>query len=61
MVLPAIRRDGGYVMGEEKVATGEMSMDDMIAKVTLILETKMQDLARERTSVAGELTFVTPN
>ncbi|MFT0893073.1 Bro-N domain-containing protein [Pseudochelatococcus sp. G4_1912] len=23
-VLPAIRKDGGYVMGEEKVATGEM-------------------------------------
>ena len=38
-VLPAIRRDGGYVMGEEKVATGEMSMDDMIAKVTSIIET----------------------
>lgn len=60
-VLPAIRRDGGYVMGEEKVATGEMCMDDMIVKVTSILKTKMQDLARERTSVAGELTFVTPN
>jgi len=26
-------------MGEEKVATGEMSMDDMIAKVTSIIET----------------------
>ena len=24
-VLPAIRKDGGYIMGEEKVATGEMS------------------------------------
>jgi hypothetical protein len=23
VVLPAIRKDGGYVMGEEKVATGE--------------------------------------
>lgn len=24
-VLPAIRKDGGYILGEEKVATGEMS------------------------------------
>lgn len=61
MVIPAIRKNGGYVMGEEKVVTAEMSMDDMIAKVTLILETKIQRLALERTSVAGELTFVSPN
>lgn len=27
-VLPAIRKDGGYIMGEEKVATGEMSEDE---------------------------------
>lgn len=25
VVLPAIRKDGGYIMGEEKVAKGEMS------------------------------------
>ena len=25
VVLPAIRKDGGYIMGEEKVVTGEMS------------------------------------
>lgn len=25
-VLPAIRKDGGYIMGEEKVRTGEMSL-----------------------------------
>nr|WP_269475597.1 BRO family protein [Variovorax sp. PBL-E5] len=25
VVLPAIRKDGAYVMGEEKVVTGEMS------------------------------------
>lgn len=24
VVLPAIRKDGGYILGEEKVATGEM-------------------------------------
>lgn len=27
-VLPAIRKDGGYVAGEEFVATGEMSEDE---------------------------------
>jgi len=27
-VLPAIRKDGAYILGEEKVATGEMSEDD---------------------------------
>lgn len=25
VVLPAIRKDGGYIVGEEKVATGEMT------------------------------------
>lgn len=29
-VLPAIRKDGSYVMGEEKVRTGEMSEDELI-------------------------------
>ena len=28
-VLPRIRRDGAYIMGEEKVATGEVSEDDL--------------------------------
>lgn len=30
-VLPAIRKDGAYVMGEEKVVSGEMSEDELIA------------------------------
>ncbi|TDB00776.1 BRO-N domain-containing protein [Halomonas marinisediminis] len=29
-VLPAIRKDGGYVMGEEKVVTGEMFKEELI-------------------------------
>lgn len=32
VVLPAIRKDGAYVMGEEKVATGEMSEDELVLK-----------------------------
>lgn len=33
VVLPAIRKDGGYVLGEEKVVTGEMSEDELVLKV----------------------------
>lgn len=33
-VRPAIRKDGGYVMGEEKMATGEMSeLQNIIARI----------------------------
>lgn len=32
VVLPAIRKDGAYVMGEEKVATGELSEDEFVLK-----------------------------
>ena len=32
-VLPAIRKDGRYIMGEEKLATGEMPEDDFIATI----------------------------
>lgn len=28
-VLPAIRKDGGYIKDEEKVATGDMSEDEL--------------------------------
>lgn len=30
VVLPAIRKDGGYIMGEEKVVTGEMGRPMLI-------------------------------
>ena len=42
VVLPAIRKDGAYVIGEEKVATGEMSVDEMIAKAMAHIEAKLQ-------------------
>jgi len=31
-VLPAIRKDGGYIQGEERVATGEMDEEALIAR-----------------------------
>jgi prophage antirepressor-like protein len=33
VVLPAIRKDGAYVSGEEKLASGEMSEDEFVLKV----------------------------
>ncbi|MFH1497963.1 MAG: hypothetical protein ABII82_09075, partial [Verrucomicrobiota bacterium] len=37
-VLPAIRKDGAYVMGEEKVRTGEMSEDQLVLRALEILQ-----------------------
>ena len=34
VVLPAIRKDGVYIMGEEKVATGELSEDELSSGYT---------------------------
>ncbi|MEP4247676.1 Bro-N domain-containing protein [Tateyamaria sp.] len=38
VVLPAIRKDGGYIMGEEKVATGEMDEDEFVLKVVGVMK-----------------------
>lgn len=32
VVLPAIRKDGGYIHGEEHVVSGAMSEDDLVFK-----------------------------
>jgi len=44
VVLPAIRRDGGYIKDEEKVATGEMSEDEFILKAMTMLKMKSERL-----------------
>ncbi|MDF3822001.1 BRO family protein [Leptospira sp. 96542] len=41
VVLPAIRKDGAYVKGEEKVATGEMSEDELLAKAVIAAHAKV--------------------
>ncbi len=46
--LPAIRKTGGYIAGEEKVATGEMSDDDLIAAALKIVNRKLDAIAAER-------------
>lgn len=47
VVLPAIRKDGGYVMGEEKVATGEMSEDELIIRAMQMQQAKVDRLRAE--------------
>jgi len=54
VVLPAIRKDTGYVMGEEKVVTGEIDEDVFILKAMEMLQGKVaadtieRDLGRTR-------------
>lgn len=36
-VLPSIRKNGGYILGQEKVATGEMSDAELMARAPLLL------------------------
>jgi prophage antirepressor-like protein len=47
-VLPAIRKDGAYVMGEEKVKTGEMSEDELVLKALTMLKGKVERITKER-------------
>lgn len=50
-VLPAIRKDGAYVMGEEKVATGEMAEEELLAKAFGILQKKIERLTQEKAAL----------
>lgn len=56
VVLPAIRKDGAYIMGEEKVLTGEMSEDDLIAKALSIVTKKLERLSKEKTQLESNKT-----
>jgi prophage antirepressor-like protein len=58
-VLPSIRKDGGYIMGEEKVVTGEMSEDELLLKAMTILQGKVERLSKERDAYHAELAQVT--
>jgi prophage antirepressor-like protein len=53
-VLPAIRKDGMYVLGEEKVRTGEMSEDEMTLLVLTRLKNKVERITAERDQFANE-------
>ncbi|AGH32181.1 anti-repressor Ant [Vibrio phage 11895-B1] len=47
-VLPALRKDGMYVVGEEKVESGDMSIEEMQLKVMQHLQMKVERLHQER-------------
>lgn len=53
-VLPAIRKDGAYIMGEEKVATGELDEDAFIAKAMDIMHRKIERLKEEKAKLTIE-------
>lgn len=46
-VIPALRKDGMYVDGEEKVKSGEMSEDELILKAMTCLQGKVARLQKE--------------
>jgi len=56
VVLPAIRKDGGYIAGEEKVATGEMSEDELVLKAMTMLKAKADRLQKH---VSDHLEYMT--
>ncbi len=45
-VMVAIRKNGSYVMGEEKVATGELSFEAMAARVIEMAQVKIAHVIR---------------
>ncbi|UPG71622.1 hypothetical protein MVG78_13765 [Roseomonas gilardii subsp. gilardii] len=59
-VLPAIRKDGSYVMGEEKVRTGEMSEDELILRAVQALQRKVDRLTEEKAEVERERDEMAP-
>lgn len=56
IVLPAIRKDGMYVAGEEKVATGELTEDEFILMAMEKLKAKTERLQK---TVDTHLTYMT--
>lgn len=47
-VLPTIRKEGAYIMSEEKVATGELDEDAFVMKAMEILKRKVERLKEEK-------------
>lgn len=59
VVLPAIRKDGAYVMSEEKVATGEMDEDELVMKALGILQKKVERLKDEKLKLQKDVQHLT--
>lgn len=59
-VLPALRKEGMYVVREEKVLTGEMSEDEMLLKAMTNLQAKVERLRADKDALsAGVVTIAT--
>lgn len=43
-VLPAIRKNGGYVAGQEKMASGEMSREEFLAKAFVMAQATIAEM-----------------
>jgi len=54
VVIPAIRKDGAYINGEEKVSGGEMSDDEFILQAMTILQNKVTRLKEENLLLKDE-------
>lgn len=57
-VLPTLRKDGMYVMGEEKVATGELSEDEFILRAMSLLQDKVDRLKKENENLHNKVVVV---
>ncbi len=55
VVLPAIRKDGAYVVGEEKVVSGEMSIEEMTVKVMTAMTAKVNRLTTEKAALEAQV------
>ncbi len=47
VVLPAIRKDGGYIHGEEHVVSGAMTEDELVFKAMEVMKRKVDRLSAE--------------
>lgn len=54
-VLPRIRRDGAYIMGEEKVATGEVQIGDFFESMADAIRKKMNAAFEAQAALARAL------
>jgi len=57
-VLPSIRKDGGYVMGEEKLASGEISEEEFVLKAMEMQRRKIERLTAKVAVLSDEYEFV---
>lgn len=59
-VLPAIRKDGGYIAGEEKVSTGEMDDETLMARALQVAAKKIERLSIERDTAMDAVRTAAP-